>query len=324
MKIDKVMNNNVVSSIDEDGQEIIVVGTGIGFQGKEGKVVDKKKIQKIFRLEDPKMIRKLKEILQDLPMEQFEISTAIIEHAKQSLGTELNENIYVTVTDHIHFAIQRYEDHMNFPNPMLREVRLFYEKEFALGEYALGMIKQRLNISLPLDDAASIALHIVSAEFDTRVKDTLKITEFLEDVMEQIKNYFHLEIDTQSLSYERFITHLKFLSRKLFASERMDDMNNDVQEMIQKICPEEYQCAGYIKTFIEAGAVICHPCCGLCCGMPYGLMTDDERILLTANRNFIGRQGTKKTLGYLSSPTVAAATAVMGVVTDPADLPALA
>ena len=77
---------------------------------------------------------------------------------------------------------------------------------------------------------------------------------------------------------------------------------------------------GYIKTFIEAGAVICHPCCGLCCGMPYGLMTDDERILLTANRNFIGRQGTKKTLGYLSSPTVAAATAVMGVVTDPADL----
>ena len=251
MKIDKVMNNNVVSSIDEDGQEIIVVGTGIGFQGKEGKVVDEKKIQKIFRLEDPKMIRKLKEILQDLPMEQFEISTAIIEHAKQSLGTELNENIYVTLTDHIHFAIQRYEDHMNFPNPMLREVRLFYEKEFALGEYALGMIKQRLNISLPLDDAASIALHIVSAEFDTRVKDTLKITEFLEDVMEQIKNYFHLEIDTQSLSYERFITHLKFLSIKLFASERMDDMNDDVQEMIQKICPEEYQCAGYIKTFIK-------------------------------------------------------------------------
>lgn len=77
---------------------------------------------------------------------------------------------------------------------------------------------------------------------------------------------------------------------------------------------------GYIKTFIEAGAVISHPCCGLCCGMPYGLMTDDERILLTANRNFIGRQGTKKTLSYLSSPTVAAATAIAGVVTDPRSL----
>lgn len=251
MKIDKVMNNNVVSSVDEDGQEIIVVGTGIGFQGKEGKPVDEKKIQKIFRLEDPKMIRKLKEVLQDLPMEQFEISTAIIEHAKQSLGTELNENIYVTLTDHIHFAIQRYEDHMNFPNPMLREVRLFYEREFALGEYALGMIQQKLGITLPLDDAASIALHIVSAEFDTRVRDTLKITAFLEDVMEQVKDYFHLEIDTQSLSYERFITHLKFLSRKLFGTERMDDVNNNVQEMMRKIFPEEYECARFIQCFIR-------------------------------------------------------------------------
>ena len=74
---------------------------------------------------------------------------------------------------------------------------------------------------------------------------------------------------------------------------------------------------GYIQTFIEAGAVISHPCCGLCCGMPYGLMTDNERILLTANRNFIGRQGTKLTLSYLSSPTVAAATAIAGVITDP-------
>lgn len=76
---------------------------------------------------------------------------------------------------------------------------------------------------------------------------------------------------------------------------------------------------GYIRTFIEAGAVIAHPCCGLCCGMPYGLMTDDERILLTANRNFIGRQGTKKTLSYLCSPAVAAATAIAGAVTDPRD-----
>lgn len=74
---------------------------------------------------------------------------------------------------------------------------------------------------------------------------------------------------------------------------------------------------GYIKTFIEAGGVICHPCCGLCCGMPYGLMTDDERILSTANRNFIGRQGTKKTKSYLCSPAVAAATAIAGVVAAP-------
>ena len=65
------MNNNVVSSIDEDGQESLCWNRNEFREGRE--VVDEKKIQKIFRLEDPKMIRKLKEILQDLPMEQFEI-----------------------------------------------------------------------------------------------------------------------------------------------------------------------------------------------------------------------------------------------------------
>ena len=58
MKIDKVMNNNVVSSIDEDGQEIIVVGTGIGFQGKEGKVVEDSEDLSIRRSEDDPEIKR--------------------------------------------------------------------------------------------------------------------------------------------------------------------------------------------------------------------------------------------------------------------------
>lgn len=78
---------------------------------------------------------------------------------------------------------------------------------------------------------------------------------------------------------------------------------------------------GYIRTFIEAGGVVSHPACALCCGMPYGLLADDEIILSTANRNFIGRMGTKKSLIYLGSPAVAAASALTGVISDPRELP---
>lgn len=74
---------------------------------------------------------------------------------------------------------------------------------------------------------------------------------------------------------------------------------------------------GYIETFIQAGAMVAHPCCGLCCGQPYGLMSDKEAVLGTNNRNFIGRMGTTKSLIYLSSPAVAAASALTGVITDP-------
>jgi 3-isopropylmalate/(R)-2-methylmalate dehydratase large subunit len=77
---------------------------------------------------------------------------------------------------------------------------------------------------------------------------------------------------------------------------------------------------GYIKTFIDAGAMVSHPCCGLCCGQPYGLMCDGEVVLGTNNRNFIGRMGTKKSLIYLSSPAVAAASALAGHIADPREL----
>ena len=75
---------------------------------------------------------------------------------------------------------------------------------------------------------------------------------------------------------------------------------------------------GYIRTFVEAGAMI--SCCGLCCGQPYGLMSDGEVVLGTNNRNFIGRMGTKKSLIYLSSPAVAAASALEGCIADPRDI----
>ncbi len=74
---------------------------------------------------------------------------------------------------------------------------------------------------------------------------------------------------------------------------------------------------GYIETFIKAGATVSHPCCGLCCGQPYGLMSDDEVVLGTNNRNFIGRMGTKKSFIYLSSPAVAAVSAIKGCITHP-------
>lgn len=74
---------------------------------------------------------------------------------------------------------------------------------------------------------------------------------------------------------------------------------------------------GYIDIFVRAGATVSHPCCGLCCGQPYGLMSDDEVVLGTNNRNFIGRMGTTKSFIYLASPATAAASALTGVITDP-------
>lgn len=84
----------------------------------------------------------------------------------------------------------------------------------------------------------------------------------------------------------------------------------------RKVYQEEAAC-GAIRTLVEAGAIVTHPGCGLCCGRTGGILSDGERVVATNNRNFLGRMGTSKVEIYLASPKTAAACAVAGKIVIP-------
>ena len=251
MKIAKIINNNVVSTCDEEGREIIVMGRGVGFKAKEGSTIDEEKVEKIFRLESQNTMDKLQELLENLPMEHVQISAEIIGYAKEVLNRPINPNVYITLTDHINFALERYKQKMMFSNPLIREVRSFYHAEYLIGEYAIAMIERDLGVKLPVDEAASIALHIVNAEYDAPMGDTIKITNLIQQVLEVVREYFSIELDEQSLSYERFITHLRFLAQRVFTGEHMNLDNLEFQEVIDRLYPEEYACSQKIQALIK-------------------------------------------------------------------------
>lgn len=87
----------------------------------------------------------------------------------------------------------------------------------------------------------------------------------------------------------------------------------------QKIYLEAIE-KGYIKTFIESGAVVSTPTCGPCLGGHMGILAEGERAVATTNRNFVGRMGHIKSEVYLASPAVAAASAVAGKIADPREV----
>ena len=165
MRIRKVINNNVVSCVDSDGQELVVMGRGLGFGAKPGMTLDASAVEKIFRMDSPEQTRRLKDVFSQLPPEVLDLCTRIIDYAKTAIRRELNESIYLTLSDHILFALNLSSQGMSLPNPLLTEVRVFYPAEFAVGKYALERIQAEMGRALGEGEAASIALHLVNAEY---------------------------------------------------------------------------------------------------------------------------------------------------------------
>lgn len=250
MKILKSINNNIVSAYDQNGQEIVVMGRGIGYKAKDGAEIPQAMIEKIFRMDSQNATDKLKELLANLPLEHIQVSNDIIAYAKKMLGKRLNQNIYLTLTDHINFAVLRLQQGMLFQNALLLEVRRFYHEEYLIGEYALNLIEKELGVRLPADEAASVALHIVNAEYDTSIGEAVKTTNLIQAVLQVAKDSLNTRFDEQSLYYERFVTHLKFLAQRIFKSEPLTRDDPQFNAAIAQMYPKEFQCAQEISAMI--------------------------------------------------------------------------
>lgn len=254
MTVEKVINNNIVSAYDETGREVVVMGRGIGFGVRAGAVIDNSKIEKVFRIESQGVAEQFKELLANMPLEHAQISNDIISYAKSTLKLKLNQSIYVTLTDHINFAIERYQKGINLENALLWEIKRFYPQEYGLGRYAIGLIRERLHVSLPEDEAGFIALHFVNAEYGTDIRDALHFPNQMKDILDIVTRELGIRLDEGSLHYERFITHVKFLLQRVYRKELLPDEESELAEMMKKKYPKEYACSEKIADYIEEAA----------------------------------------------------------------------
>lgn len=254
MTVEKVINNNIVSAYDETGREVVVMGRGIGFGVRAGAVIDNSKIEKVFRIESQGVAEQFKELLANMPLEHAQISNDIISYAKSTLKLKLNQSIYVTLTDHINFAIERYQKGINLENALLWEIKRFYPQEYGLGRYAIDLIRERLHVSLPEDEAGFIALHFVNAEYGTDIRDALYFPNQMKDILDIVTRELGIRLDEGSLHYERFITHVKFLLQRVYRKELLPDEESELAEMMKKKYPKEYACSEKIADYIEEAA----------------------------------------------------------------------
>lgn len=252
MRILKIINNNIVSSVDQRGKEVVVMGRGIGFKKRPGEDIDLASVEKIFILPEESTSR-FEELVADIPYEHMQLAEEIIYYAKKTLGKKLSKNIYITLTDHLNYAIERRKQGIDVHNALLWEIQKFYPREYAAGLHALDMVKEKTGgIELPVDEAAFIALHFVNAEMDTDMKQSASMPGMIKDILNIIRYMTGQDLDEKTLAYERLITHLKFYLQRVVKNETYQEDDEEIQKTIREHCPEEYECALKIKDYVMA------------------------------------------------------------------------
>lgn len=251
MIIKRVLNNNTVISSNSKGVDVLLMGKGIAFGKKKGQPIDMEQIEKTFLLKDKETQSKFTELLINVPMENILVSEKIINFGKIKLGKNLNEIIYVNLTDHIHSAIERYQEGLILKNPLRWDIARFYPDEYSVGEKAIEIVRNELGVSFEIDEAAFIAIHFVNAEMDKSWDFAYEIAEITKKIETIIKNHYRTEFDERSLDYYRFITHVKFFAQRLLASDHYDDEDEELLNTLKHKYEGEYASALEIKEYVQ-------------------------------------------------------------------------
>lgn len=253
MIIRQIFNNNVILATDCDKNEVVAIGCGLAFKKKVGDAINDKLIQKTFILKQKEASERFKLLLEDIPTEVVSLSYDIIEYAKNVLNVELNDYIYVTLTDHISYALKLHKEGIDRSNVLLWEIKKFYPKEYKIGLKALDLIKEDTGESLLDDEAGSIALHLVNSQINksmNKTENAVRLTKMVQDILNIVKYSYGITLDEESLNYERFVTHLRFFFKRLSKREIVESEDSFLLEQVKTKYRQAYDCMLKIEKYL--------------------------------------------------------------------------
>lgn len=254
MRIDKVYNNNVVQVIDDKGQEVIVMGRGLGFQKKVGEAINPDLIERTFVPQETALEKEWHQVYGKLSDQELSLVLTVIDRAETGLGQTFEASFYIALADHLHYAIERTREGLSLKNPLAWEVRKFYPQEYQLGLEALDVVAESLGVRLDEDEAASLALHFVNAQKDSGlVTKNLQISQLVTAILDIVRLHFGLAKlgEDSSLTYTRFVTHVQYFAQRVVNGLVQGVNDAFLYQQVQENYPDAYACTQKIKAYVE-------------------------------------------------------------------------
>lgn len=248
----RVYNNNVVLSENASGEEIILVGKGLAFGLNKGDLINTDKIEKKFELKK-EVNHKFQELIQDVSMEEILICDDVINYIKKTSNKEIDDSIYVTLTDHIVNMIDRLRQGIDFDSAALLNIKSLYKDEYKIALGVIDILRAKLDMNIDESEANFIALHIVNAELNSNMMQMYEITTIMEGILAVVENEFDIDKEDNQF-YDQFITHCRFFVQRIVNREYLEKDPSTYEPMFQvmkSLYVDQLNCVNKIVEYIE-------------------------------------------------------------------------
>ncbi|OOM75953.1 PtsGHI operon antiterminator [Clostridium puniceum] len=234
-RVIKALNHNGVMAIDMDTlNEYILLGKGIGFGKKVNERMEAPENAHIYLLQKETERGLSKELINDIEPEFLEIAGSIIIEAEKKF-TKVDENILCPLADHIAFAVKRIENNEEISNPLTQDIRALFPEEYEVACKGKDIIKEIKGIDINEDEIGYIAIHIHSSLGNEKVSQAMEIAMLVRSCITSIEDSIGKKIDIESLSYNRLMSHIKYMAARILKGETIKlDMNDYISERFPK------------------------------------------------------------------------------------------
>lgn len=252
MRVKRVIGNNAVVAVDDDGHEVVALGRGVGHGRRPNDLVDTNRVEQVFIAGGAAAGDRLTEFLADTPLSCVRTAARIAELAHERLGLRVTQALILPIADHLTFAMHRYRQGISMDFPLVWEVGQLYPRELEVGRAAVTLADTILSIKLDPDEAVAFAMHFVNAQFATPgLSTTVRMTETITRMFDVVERTFGLTIDRQSMTAARFVTHLRYLFTRISSGKQIHESHRTLVDAIANAHPDAMVCAAKLQYFIE-------------------------------------------------------------------------
>ena len=237
-RVIKALNHNGVVAIDMDmHKEYILLGKGIGFGKKVNERFEAPEDTQIYLLQKETDRGSTKEIIKNIEPEFLEVASTIIMEAEKKFK-KVDKNILCPLADHIAFAVKRIKNNEQISNPLTQDIRALFSEEYEVARKAKDIIREAAGVEISDDEVGYIALHIHSSLGNEKISQAMETAILVRDCITSIEQKTGKTIDIESLSYNRLMSHIKYMATRTLKGE---PIKLDMNDYIKGRFPESFE-----------------------------------------------------------------------------------